>query len=211
MRWMICVALLLACQRVQAQTTDEWLNQKKTGLRYLAEQIAALKVYAGYLDKGYGIVRDGLAVIGDHKRGEFSLHKDYFAGLQKAKPDIQKSWKAAAIILSAHRIMKLHMQNAKVVRQLKGLDQQAAQEIPKGWNGVLNALANTISELQMVIQDDAVSISDEGRLGWINILYDQMQTHEQFAVVLAFSTKALVENKKLEVAANNTLKSLYRK
>jgi hypothetical protein len=42
---------LLFVQVSTAQTWSEWFSQKKTQKKYLLEQVAALKIYAGYLKK----------------------------------------------------------------------------------------------------------------------------------------------------------------
>lgn len=58
--------------------------------RMLLEQIAALKVYIGYAQKGYSAVKKGLNTIGDFKRGEFNLHTDYLNSLKVVNPKIKK-------------------------------------------------------------------------------------------------------------------------
>ena len=72
----------------QAQTFKEWFRQKKTQKKYLIEQIAQLKIYLELTEKGYKIAKEGLTAIGDLKRGEFKLHKNYFDSLKVANPKI---------------------------------------------------------------------------------------------------------------------------
>ncbi|MCF2496772.1 hypothetical protein [Dyadobacter chenhuakuii] len=72
----------------QAQTFKEWFRQKKTQKKYLIEQIAQLKIYLELTEKGYKIAKEGLTAIGDLKRGEFKLHKNYFDSLKVVNPKI---------------------------------------------------------------------------------------------------------------------------
>ena len=76
---------------LSAQTWSEWFRQKKTQKKYLLQQIAALQVYADYASKGYGIARDGLGIIGNIRKGDFSMHSNYFSSLIKVNPQVRGS------------------------------------------------------------------------------------------------------------------------
>ena len=53
MKKLIIIMLLgMLVTGVKAQTFAEWFQQKKTQKIYLLEQIAALQIYTGYLQKG---------------------------------------------------------------------------------------------------------------------------------------------------------------
>lgn len=58
----------------KVQTFHEWFRQKKTQKKYLIQQIAALKVYLGYVQKGYSIAQKGLTTVSNIKKGNFDLH-----------------------------------------------------------------------------------------------------------------------------------------
>jgi hypothetical protein len=87
-RLFIIMLCSMSCYTSIAQTPNwnEWFRQKKTQLKYLAEQIAALKVYLEYLKKGYDVAQKGLSTIELIKSGSFSLHKDYFNSLKQVSP-----------------------------------------------------------------------------------------------------------------------------
>src|SRR3954469_9657721 len=65
-----------------AQTTSEWMQQKKTQKKYLLQQIAALKVYGNYLAKGYAITHDGLKTIGGLKQECYNDDSKHFESLE---------------------------------------------------------------------------------------------------------------------------------
>ncbi len=54
------------------------MPQKKS----LLQQIAALKVYIDYAQKGYSIAKEGLTLIGNIKNREFDLHSKYISSLK---------------------------------------------------------------------------------------------------------------------------------
>lgn len=208
MRWIV-VVLILGWHVGSAQNADEWLRQRKTQLRYLAEQTAALRMYAGYLEKGYGIVHSGLALITDVKTGEFSLHKDYVAGLQAVKPAVHGYWKVGAITMSAHRILGLYRKSGGSLTRVKDVKLQYHQHLFNTWSGLLSSLARTISEVQLFTSSNTFSLQDASRLERIDRLYDQMQAHEAFAVELYSSSNSIEENIKLETAPGKLIRSLY--
>lgn len=208
MRWIV-VVLILGWHVGNAQNSDEWLRQKQTQLRYLAAQTAALKMYAGHLEKGYGVVKGGLAVITGVKTGEFSLHKDYFAGLQAVKPAVRSYWKVGAVTLSAHRILGLYRQSGGSLARVKGASRQYYQQLFNAWSGLLSALARTITEVQLFAGSNTFSLQDASRLERIDRLYDQMQAHEAFAVELYSSSKSIEDDVKLETASGKLIRSLY--
>ena len=93
----ILICFLQVRSFAQAPSFDEWFRQKKTQIRYYAQQIAALKIYDGFLQDGYGIVENGLNRIGHLKQGDFDQHNSYYNSLRKVNPAIASLPKGAAI------------------------------------------------------------------------------------------------------------------
>lgn len=73
--WLILLSLWIP--GLQAQNIEEITQQKATQRKYLLEQIAAYRLYAGYLKKGYEIAQQGLSLvhtIQDKKQGDDEHH-----------------------------------------------------------------------------------------------------------------------------------------
>jgi hypothetical protein len=87
----IVILLLCVATVSNAQTWDEWFRQTQTQVRYLVEQISALKVYAGTVERGYNLVNDGLQQIGQLKESEWRLHEEHFSSLLTVKNGIKES------------------------------------------------------------------------------------------------------------------------
>ncbi len=87
---LLCFLLsALSFQPVRAQTWSEWFRQKKTEERYLLKQVAYLKLYGGYLKKGYELASSGLGTIRGITSGEMGLHEAFFASLKLVSPVVR--------------------------------------------------------------------------------------------------------------------------
>ncbi len=75
----------------QAQTFNEWFRQKKTQEKYLIQQIAGLRVYAGYMKKGYEVFDRGSKTISKIKKGDFNMHNVFFNDKIKLNPNLSKA------------------------------------------------------------------------------------------------------------------------
>src|SRR5665213_507499 len=106
MKKILTIFLLVIASGVQAQNWQEWTQQKKTQIKYLVSQIAAYQVYATYLEKGYAIAKNGLTAIQNIKKGDFSLHDEYFTSLKNVNPKIKLYWKVADIIALQIKIVQ---------------------------------------------------------------------------------------------------------
>jgi hypothetical protein len=95
--------------------SDAAIGQKK----YMIQQIAALQVYIGYLQKGYSIAKKGLNVIGDLKKGEFNLHSTYFNSLKSVNPKIRNSEKVAGCITLQVQLLQVFNSTYQQLKQSK--------------------------------------------------------------------------------------------
>ncbi|NVM62155.1 hypothetical protein FHW88_000431 [Mucilaginibacter sp. SG538B] len=88
--------LILCSVCAQAQTFAEWFSQKKTQLKYLTQQIAALEQYGKDVEQGYRIAKSRWAGIGSWVKGEFDLHSAYYRSLRTVNPAIKTTRKRTA-------------------------------------------------------------------------------------------------------------------
>jgi len=183
MRKGILLAMILCMGSIgQAQTWDEWFRQKKTRRKYLVEQIVALKVYLGYAEKGYRIASEGLTTIGRIKRGDWSLHDNYFTSLKAVSPTVKKSPKAAAVVTAGLQIVN-QVTRAKAEVRLAGwssLDEQEAND--NVLDNLLMACLKTINELTNVLTTGELAMKDDERLKRMERLNNDMLEHYTFCV-----------------------------
>src|SRR5689334_22182895 len=80
-----------------AQTFDEWFQQDKTQIRYLEEQVLALKAFGKLIDKGYGIATKGLREIDATKRSDYRQHEAFIRSLWAVNNHLKGYARIAAI------------------------------------------------------------------------------------------------------------------
>lgn len=147
MKKLLPILLLLVTVNVQAQNWQEWTRQKRTQIKYLVEQIAALDVYAAFVEKGYDIAKNGLNAIGKIKKGDFSIHEEYFSSLRNVNPKIKSYWKVGGIIDLQLKIVQICHQQIKYLRNSSQLTSAEFNYCKKVTDGVLKNCREILGRL----------------------------------------------------------------
>lgn len=190
-RSFILVAIVILSTSVKAQTFAEWFRQKATQKKYLLQQMAGLQVYIGYVQKGYSIAHDGLNLIGDIKKGELNLHRDYFNSLKTVNPNIRKYSKVADIIAFQLKIINVYKNTYRQVQQSKTFNADELKYINEVFNRLIDDCMATIDELIAITTSNELEMKDDERLRRIDGLYNDMQSKYTFAQSFAGEAKVL--------------------
>ncbi|REA60169.1 hypothetical protein DSL64_15970 [Dyadobacter luteus] len=186
------ILMLLAFLKTEtkAQIVKELFQQKQTQIEYLANQIAALKVYIQVLQKGYKIADQGLTLIGNIKDGDFKMHKDYFASLRKIKPAIINHARVKGII--DLQLMTLHEANQAMSKaKADGLFSPAEMDyMQRVYRRLLDDCSNKLSELTAVTTDGKLEMKDDERIKRIQSIFIGMQDNYTFSK--GFSRSAMM-------------------
>lgn len=182
---LLCLLSVTSFHIAQAQTWDEWFKQKKTQRKYLLQQIVALKVYFGYVKKGYDIASKGLNTIRNIKNGDFNLHKDFFGSLKAVNPKIRNYGKVADIISFQLRIIKESRLTVAGVREAGQFTAEEMDYCKKVFDNLLNETLKTIDELFILITSGKLEMKDDERLKRIDALYADIQ--DKYAFTASFS------------------------
>jgi len=151
----------------------------------LVARIALLKVYLGYLQKGYSTVKDGLTLIGDIKQGEFKLHRNYFNSLKEVK--IRSYSKIAEVFSLQIEVMQQH-KNSILQAQACGLFGPGELEyIRNVYSSLLKEMAKDVELLIAVTTNGQLQMRDDQRLQQIEKLYRRVQ--EQGIFIRAFDNE----------------------
>ena len=177
----ILIILLLTANAVNAQTFEEWAQQKKTQKKYLFQQIAALQVYIGYVKKGYDVVNKGLTTIRNIKSGDFNLHRDFFRSLKQVNPKISKYAKGADIVAYQLRIMKQTNKTLQGIREAGQFSTDELDYCKTVFDNLLEECFKSIDELLLVITSGELEMKDDERIKRIDILYAHMQNKYAFS------------------------------
>lgn len=189
------ILLITIGTKAQAQTTAEWLQQKKTQKKYLMQQIAALQMQLGYVKKGYSIAKDGLNLIGDLKEGEFDLHKDYFNSLKTVNPRIRHYSKIADIVSLQVEIVKTYKNTLKFS---EGLTPGEIRFAGKKFELLLNNTSDILNELLTVTSDGKLEMKDDERIKNIDKLYNAMLENAGYAKKFSNEIKGIQVTRKQE-------------
>lgn len=182
----ILIILLLTGNAVNAQTFEEWTQQKKTQKKYLLQQIAALQVYFGYVKKGYDLANKGLTTIRNIKSEDFNLHRDFFGSLKQVNPQIGRYARVADIITYQLSIMKQTNKTLQDIREAGQFNTDELGYCKKVFDNLLEECLKSIDELFLVItsgelESDSYRMKDDERIKRIDILYADMQNKYAFS------------------------------
>lgn len=192
--------ILLASSICQAQTVDEWFRQKATQKKYLIQQIAALKVYLDYVQKGYTIAQKGLTTIGHIKRGDVDLHRDFFSSLKGVNPKINSFARVADIVDLQLKVVRVYKD---VRQQVNGDNLFGGKEmdyILKVFENVLDDCSGIVMHLTAVVTANSLEMKDDERLKRIDALYTNMQDAYTFSEGFGTEIKLLCFQRKKEAA-----------
>lgn len=200
-----CWVMLIWTNVSNAQTWTEWFSQKKTQQSYLLEQVAALKLYAGYLKKGYEIGSSGLNFIKDATKGEFDLHGTFFSSLKSVSPEIKKNSRIAAII-------QMQLQIGSAFSSVKGLGDLGTQnqEYVKLVGGnLLTKCLRDMEELLLVITAGKLEMTEDERFSEIERIYKSMQDKKSFAFRFCAAVQSLSGSRSQKIKDLNKMEEWY--
>lgn len=177
----IILILLGIADHLAAQTFNEWFRQKQTQKKYLIQQIAALQVYSGYVQKGYNIAKNGLGTIGSIRKGDLNMHTDYFSSLKNISPAVTGYLKVADIARLQMEILLIHK---KAIRQIRQSSQFTADElkyVEQVYRNLLDQSTAIMDDLLQATTAGGLEMKDAERLRRIDGFYTEMQDVQGFA------------------------------
>ena len=208
-RGVLIVVVLLLMSTVRAQTWDEWFDQKKTQIKYLLEQVAALKMYGSAVKKGYDVVNGGLSSISLLKESDLRLHGEQFGALSRVK----KSVKDNTVF---RRIGVLQIGIRQVCHECKTrfLEREEFSAAEKAYfktvlTNILNQCRTAGEEAILLTSDDQYQLHDNERLQRLQAVCNDLEEQYLFIrhfrndIVVTAINRAKAENEK------KMLQSLY--
>jgi len=188
MKVMLVICLMFSSWSIHAQN---FFAQKKTKLKYIAQQIALFEVYAGYLKKGYDIAQDGLKVITDIKHGDFDLHRDYFNSLKNINTAVKDYAQADSTANIQKEILSVDDDIKRFIRDNENIQDQEKTYIKKVMSKLLSECGENLNQLVMLTSDSAATLKDDERIKRIDDLNADMKDKYSFAKYFENSIKTL--------------------
>jgi hypothetical protein len=190
----LVIVVGILCSTIQGFALQAQVKQRKEMLL----QIAALKVYLEYTQKGYTAVKKGFHFIGDLKKGEFKLHQDYFKSLGKVNPKIKKYAKVAEIVVLQLRIVAIANKTFKGIKQDDLFHGSELDYITRSFERLFEHCDDTLEELITLTTDAKLEMKDDQRLERIDGLYKTMLGNYTFCVAFSEEVKQLAMGKAKE-------------
>lgn len=201
-----CIALsLLTGFQSQAQTWKEFFKQKKTQIKYLGQQLAALQVYAGYLKQGYEIAASGLGTIRDITNDEFNLHSGFINSLKIASPAIAHHAQAAEIIAFQFEINKAF----SGLKRSPYLSAGNRDYISRVKQEVMKEYGKDLEELLLAVTSGRMEMNDNERLERLDKVYKSMKDKQAFTQYFINNVHLLIQQRAGEQKSINQTRSLY--
>ena len=191
--------------KADAQTFAEWFKQKSTQKKYLLQQIAALEVYGAYLKKGYQVAGHGLGSISGYLRTENGLHAGYYQKLETASPLVRSNPQVREILAWQNDILT----RLKGIDAITGLSKDEKSYLIRVRNAVLKDCDSQISQLQNVLTNGQLEMSDSERLALIGTIHQAMQENVRFASAFIEQIKVYELQRRQERKDISTVKELY--
>jgi hypothetical protein len=188
-----------------AQTFAEWFKQSSTQKEYLLEQIEALQVYSGYLKKGYSIAKGGLGSISGSLLSENGMHSTYYNELKKVNPMVANDSRVKEIVRWQKDVMMLLNQWA----QINGLSPTEKSYLQEVRSAVYKDCEEVLTNLQNVVSDGKMEMSDADRLKLIGQLHTEMQANYRFAVGFTVQAKSYAAQRQQEQTGTQVLVKTY--
>ncbi|MEI6949631.1 hypothetical protein V9K67_20760 [Paraflavisolibacter sp. H34] len=208
-RLTICIFFLFGVTITRAQTVEEWTQQRKTQLRYLVAQNAALEVWSKTLAKGYALAGKGLSLVRDIKDGDFSLHRQYFTSLTEVSPAIRDYQKVQRVISMQKNIMGICRAKLKEAKGCGRLSGREIRFLEIAYAGVLDECAEMISQLAALLTDGVLKMKDNERLCRIDALYSGMSEALKAAKSMGENSSLMANDREKKEKEIEALRALY--
>lgn len=188
-----------------AQTFAEWFKQKSTQKKYLLQQIAALQVYASYYKVGNDIARNGLGSITGWLTSEYGLHNTYYNKMLYVNPVVKDNKQVSDIIGWQSDILK-RMSSLDKTSYLTNSEKKYIDQVKAA---LFSDCDQQLTELQNLVTNNKLKMSDEERLKHIGIIHAAMQSNYRFAS--SFSNQVKVYALQRSKESNNVIaeKKIY--
>lgn len=203
------VIAILFFQQNFAQTWNEWFAQKKTQIKYLFEQIAALQTYTSYLKEGYDIANKGISTVNDIKNGDFDLHSEHFNSLKEVNSSVKNLSEVEEITRYQNMIVKQFQQSIKFCKESDQFTEDELAYINKVYNNIMVECLKNLDALAPLITNGELEMKDDERLERINQIYLDMQDKYSFTMSFTKQASVLAAGRAKEESDVDTTKTLY--
>jgi hypothetical protein len=198
-KYLFMLLLVFQLAKLPAQSSQQGV---------LLQQIAALRVYGNYVQKGYSAVKKGLNVIGDFKSGEKLLHSDYFQSLGLVNTVFYDGITAVKII----SLQKDIIRDADALQRVLESPLFSPDESSYCQRVKSRLLENCVEQIEFLydlLTDDTLRMDDARRLESIEGIYREMKDNYTFLREFNAETIGMLKQRQSEVSEAMKSKKLF--
>jgi len=175
MQTIIFTALITACLCsagfvAYGQTFSEWWQQKKTRIKYLHKQIAALEELRKLLREGYQEAEDGEDSIEMITGEELAVHKQFLDGLRLVKPALKDS----AELMSSYALVAILVERVNETLdnyvQQTALTQEEIEWLSSYLRDLIREIRSDLRELEDLTTGNELEMKDAERRETIHMV-----------------------------------------
>ncbi|HEY5749519.1 MAG TPA: hypothetical protein VIU12_25800 [Chryseolinea sp.] len=201
---------LLLCAHGQTPNGQEFFSQKKTQIKYLLQQIAALKVHVEHLKEGYDIVQEGLHTASEIRDGKFSMDKTYLSSLKAVSPVVRNSPKLKASLGLQQRILDEFQSFATECGQEEMFSGDERDYVASVYANVLKHCDQAMAELEIIATAGQAEMQEEERLSGLDRVHEKLLDLYAFSQDFISSTRLLSLQRKKELEEIKSVRKLYQ-
>lgn len=176
----------------------------------LIERIALLQVYLEYLQKGYGIARNGLESVRKITKGEFDLHGDFFNSLAVVNPEVKKYTRIASIISTQINMVKAYKEAYRYAKECNQFAEEEIDYLFRVFEQLLLESTKDIELLTTVITNHKIKMEDQQRIDWIDKVFTYIKDKEKFLLTFNAELYGLAKTRLNEQQDIKMLQKIYQ-
>lgn len=160
----LSLLLLTAPPPAHAQSTGDLIQQ----LIFDARKLTDLKKILDDMQQGYRWIEHGYQAIRDLTKGNFQLHELFLDGLFLVSPVVASDPRVEEVLQTESRILTEYR---GALRRWQGgghFTVMELQTIASSYDRLFRQCSRAVEELELVLTDDALRMSDAERLGTID-------------------------------------------
>ncbi|MBN3584837.1 hypothetical protein JYB64_20765 [Algoriphagus aestuarii] len=201
--------LSFGCQSVQAQTWEEWTQQRKLQTSYKTQHLLFMKNFEKYLQEGFDIVSMGLSGIKAIQNDALREHGDYFQSRIVVFPELLENPKVKTIRKMDAQVQLVKGWIKKLVLESKSLKVDEMESALQFSNALANASRSVLENLESVLKTGGNQLSEIERLEVIDACFLQMGSLNS-EIKSAFNTLLVLEKGRSNpVKEQQIIRSLY--
>lgn len=160
---LITAGLCFAGLVTYGQTFSEWWQQKKTRIKYLRQQEAALEALKESMENGYEAAEEGVDSITTITEEELSIHEQFVKSLKFVKPALKNSPEYLFCRALASALTKQAVETIRNYFQHPELTGYHLRWLRVIITPMFEGLRNDLDELDLLTSDGIVTMKDNER------------------------------------------------